>query len=190
MMETLYNFWPWYVAGPLIAFVLILMTLFGKRFGVSSNLDTACSILGAGSFSDYFKKDWKKEKWNLTFVLGAVLGGFLAKQFLMSDEVSHITTETAVWLTNMGFENAGGMFLPEEIFSVQALSQPFPLLILILGGLLVGFGTRLAGGCTSGHAISGLSNLQLPSLVAVIGFFIGGLLMVHLIFPFIFKFLA
>lgn len=185
-MEELYSFWPWYVAGPLIALVLISMTLFGKKFGVSSNLETTCTLLGAGKSSDYFKKDWKKEKWNLIFILGATLGGFLTSQFLMTNEVSHISTETAVWLTGLGFENAGGMFLPEEIFSVYALGQPQTLIILVVGGLLVGFGTRLAGGCTSGHAISGLSNLQLPSLVAVIGFFIGGLLMVHLLFPLIF----
>lgn len=50
----------------------------------------------------------------------------------------------------------------------------------------MGFGARWAGGCTSGHAISGLSNLQLPSLVAVLGFFAGGLLMTHLLFPLLF----
>lgn len=185
-MDVLYAFWPWYVAGPMIALVLIALTLFGKKFGVSSNLETTCTLLGAGKRSDYFKKDWKNEKWNLLFIVGAVLGGFLSSHFLMADEVSHISPETAVWLTQLGFENAGGMFLPEEIFSMSALSQPKILFLLILGGLLVGFGTRLAGGCTSGHAISGLSNLQLPSLVAIIGFFIGGLIMVHLLFPILF----
>ena len=60
-------------------------------------------------------------------------------------------------------------------------------MVLAVGGFLVGFGTRYAGGCTSGHAISGLSNLQLPSLVAVIGFFIGGLVMTHLIFPYLYS---
>ncbi|MBU2527296.1 MAG: YeeE/YedE family protein [Bacteroidetes bacterium] len=185
-MEVLYSFWSWYVAGPVIALVMVLMTYYGKRFGVSSSLETACSILGAGKVSNYFRVDWKTQKWNLIFILGAFLGGFISQQFLMTDEVSHISVETAVWLTDLGFQNAGGMFLPEEIFALDALSNPKVLLLLVLGGLLVGFGTRYAGGCTSGHAISGLSNLQLPSLVAVIGFFIGGLLMVHLIFPLIF----
>ncbi len=185
-MEVLFSFWPWYVAGPVIALIMVLLTLFGKKFGVSSNLDTACSLLGAGKINDYFKIDWKTQKWNLVFVLGALLGGFISQQFLMADETSHISAETAAWLANLGFENAGGMFLPEEIFALGSLANPKVLLTLILGGLLVGFGTRYAGGCTSGHAISGLSNLQLPSLVAIIGFFIGGLLMVHFLFPLIF----
>ena len=64
--------------------------------------------------------------------------------------------------------------------------DPKILAILFFGGLLVGFGARYAGGCTSGHAISGLSDLQLPSLIAVVGFFIGGLIMTHLLFPLIF----
>jgi uncharacterized membrane protein YedE/YeeE len=76
-------------------------------------------------------------------------------------------------------------YLPEELFSIQALMQPKVLLILSIGGFLVGFGARYAGGCTSGHAISGLSNLQLVSLYAVIGFFIGGLFMNHLLLPYI-----
>jgi uncharacterized membrane protein YedE/YeeE len=185
-MEVLFSFWPWYVAGPIIALVLVLMTFFGKKFGVSSNLETACSILGAGKISDYFKSDWKSQKWNLVFILGALLGGFISQQFLMTDETSHISIETTAWLADLGFLNAGGMFLPEEIFALDSLSNPKVLFLLIFGGLLVGFGTRYAGGCTSGHAISGLSNLQLPSLVAVVGFFIGGLVMVHFLFPLIF----
>ncbi len=185
-MEVLFSFWSWYVAGLIIALVMVFLILFGKRFGVSSNLETACSILGAGKINDYFKTDWKTQKWNLVFVLGALLGGFISRQFLMTDETSHISAETITWLSNLGFENAGGMFLPEEIFALDSLSNPKVLIVLILGGLLVGFGTRYAGGCTSGHAISGLSNLQLPSLVAVVGFFIGGLVMVHFLFPLIF----
>ncbi len=185
-MEVLFSFWSWYVAGPVIALVMVFLILFGKRFGVSSNLETACSLLGAGKISDYFKTDWKTQKWNLVFILGALLGGFISRQFLMTDETSHISAETKAWLSSIGFENAGGMFLPEEIFALDSLSNPKVLFVLILGGLLVGFGTRYAGGCTSGHAISGLSNLQLPSLVAVIGFFIGGLVMVHFLFPLIF----
>jgi uncharacterized membrane protein YedE/YeeE len=53
--------------------------------------------------------------------------------------------------------------------------------LLLVGGVLIGFGTRYAGGCTSGH-VSGLSNLQIPSLKAVIGFF-GGLIMSYFYSP-------
>jgi len=59
-------------------------------------------------------------------------------------------------------------------------------LVLAFGGLMVGFGSRYAGGCTSGHAISGLSDLQIQSLIAVAGFFIGGLLMTYFVLPLIF----
>jgi uncharacterized membrane protein YedE/YeeE len=59
--------------------------------------------------------------------------------------------------------------------------------MIVVGGFLVGFGTRYAGGCTSGHAIMGLSNLQWPSLVATISFMVGGFIMANLILPFILK---
>jgi uncharacterized membrane protein YedE/YeeE len=58
---------------------------------------------------------------------------------------------------------------------------------MVIGGFLVGFGTRYAGGCTSGHAISGLSNLQFASLIATIGFFAGGLIATHLLYPLLFN---
>lgn len=64
----------------------------------------------------------------------------------------------------------GEAYLPDELFATDALTDPKSLAILLFGGLLIGFGARYAGGCTSGHAISGLSNLQLPSLIAVVGF--------------------
>ena len=119
-------------------------------------------------------------------VLGAILGGFIASNY-MSDNTVEINPEVAQQLArDYHITSAGESYLPPEIFSPEALSDPFKVFILLLGGLLVGFGARYAGGCTSGHAISGLSNLQLPSLIAVIGFFIGGLLMIHIIYPFIF----
>jgi len=74
------------------------------------------------------------------------------------------------------------------LFSNAAFSDPYILLLLVVGGFLVGFGARYAGGCTSGHAISGLSNLQWPSLIAVIGFFIGGLLVNHFVVPLLFNY--
>ena len=73
-----------------------------------------------------------------------------------------------------------------EIFATDALYDPFIIAVLLVGGILVGFGARYGGGCTSGHGVSGLSNLQIPSLIAVIGFFIGGMIMIHLLYPLIF----
>ncbi|RDY60079.1 YeeE/YedE family protein [Flagellimonas nanhaiensis] len=182
----LYQSWPWYVSGPLIALVMAILVLMGKRFGMSSNLETFCSIGGAGKFVDYFKIDLKSKRWSLLVVLGAVIGGYLAANFFSPDPAVEISQATVNKLQELGFNSAGQAYLPTELFDVAVLSQPKTWILLLVAGLLVGFGTRYAGGCTSGHAISGLSNLQFPSLIAVIGFFVGGLIMVHLLFPLIF----
>ena len=185
-MHYILNPWPWYVSGPLIASVMALLLYFGKTFGMSSNLRTFCTIGGAGKFSDFFKLNWKNESWNLIVVLGAVIGGFIATQFLSNDSISDLNPETVKELRGMGFENAGTTLVPDEMYNLEAITSTSGLLLLIIGGLLVGFGTRYAGGCTSGHAITGLSSLQKPSLIAVIGFFIGGLIMTNFILPLIF----
>lgn len=184
-MNWIYEPWPWYVAGPVIALVMVLLLLFGKSFGVSANLRTVCSIAGAGKISDFFRFDWKSQIWNLVFVAGAVIGGYISHTFLTIDHTIDLNPKTIESLKLLGMENIGESYAPESIFGIEALSSIKGWLILVIGGILVGFGTRYAGGCTSGHAISGLSNLQLPSLIAVIGFFIGGLVMTFLILPYI-----
>ncbi len=185
-MDWMYEPWPWYVAGPLIALTMFILLFLGKKFGMSSNLETMCAIGGAGKAAEYFRFDWKKDRWNLMVVVGAVIGGFLASQY-MSNNTVEINPEVARQLSeDYDIDSAGDAYLPPEIFDAEQLGDPFILAVLILGGFMVGFGARYASGCTSGHAISGLSNLQLPSLIAVIGFFIGGLVMVHLLYPLLF----
>ncbi|MCX2679743.1 YeeE/YedE thiosulfate transporter family protein [Galbibacter sp. EGI 63066] len=186
-MEFILDPWPWYVSGPLIAMVMFLLIYFGKTFGMSSNLRTFCAIGGAGKKSDFFNFKWQEQKWNLMVVLGAVIGGFIAHFFLSNPTNIDLNSNTVQILQSFGFENTGKTLLPQEIYGWDAVLSLKGLLILIVGGFLVGFGTRYAGGCTSGHAISGLSNLQIPSLIAVVGFFIGGLIMTHFIIPLIFK---
>lgn len=178
--------WPWYVAGPIIALVMFALLYFDKTFGFSSNLRTMCSAAGAGTVSEFFRFDWKNQKWNLAFLVGAIIGGFISFQLLMDHQEVGLSTDTITNLNGLGFSSPGGEYLPAEIFGPQAIQSVGGILILLVGGLLVGFGARYAGGCTSGHAISGLSNLQVPSLIAVIGFFIGGLVMTHLILPHLF----
>ncbi|WP_299531551.1 YeeE/YedE thiosulfate transporter family protein [Ulvibacterium sp.] len=185
-MDFLLRPWPWYISGPLISLVLLILVYFGKTFGMSSNLRTICSIGGAGRFSDFFRFDWKAHLWNLVVVLGAMIGGFIAVTFLSDGSVIALNPETVSDLRELGFREAGKSLLPAEIYDWKSVLSFKGLTLLIVAGFLVGFGTRYAGGCTSGHAITGLSNLQLPSLVAVIGFFIGGLIMTHLILPLIF----
>jgi hypothetical protein len=136
--------------------------------------------------ADFFKFDWKAQRWNLIVAIGAVIGGYLAMNFLSNDVSVAIHADTVLALKQLHINDGGEAYMPTMLFDNQAFSNPKSLFLLLIGGFLVGFGARYAGGCTSGHAISGLSNLQLPSLIAVIGFFAGGLLMVHFIFPLIF----
>jgi uncharacterized membrane protein YedE/YeeE len=185
-MDYILQPWPWYISGPCIAIVMFLLLYFGKTFGMSSNLRTLCSIGGAGKKVEFFKMDWRNQKWNLIVVLGAIVGGFIASQFLSNPVNIDLSPATLNDLKELGFKNAGQSLLPPELFSWEAVLSIKGILILVVGGFLVGFGTRYAGGCTSGHAITGLSSLQLPSLIAVIGFFIGGLIMIHIIYPVLF----
>lgn len=185
-MEWIFEPWPWYVGGPLIAIIMFLLLFGGKKFGMSSNLRTMCAMGGAGKKVEFFNFDWRAQRWNLVVVVGAIIGGFIAAQFLSHDTAVDINPETVTTLENLGFNSAGEAYLPAELFATNAFTDPKALAMLLIGGILIGFGARYAGGCTSGHAISGLSNLQLPSLIAVVGFFIGGLIMVHLLFPLIF----
>ncbi len=186
MIEILTEPWPWFISGPLIALVMLLLLLAGGEFGVSSTLRSFCSIGGAGKHCDFFDFNWRSQIWNIVFVFGAVIGGFIANQFLMGSEGVSISQATLDDLKALGIEYSGGGYVPESLFNWQNLFSFKGIFLMIIGGFFVGFGTRWAGGCTSGHAISGLSNLQLPSLIAVIGFFIGGLIMTHFLFPIIF----
>lgn len=185
MIAWLSQPWPWYVSGAMIAFVMFLLIFFGKGFGLSSNLRTLCSMCGAGKTCDFFDFDWKGQRWNLLFILGALIGGFVAGNFLASPEPLALSEATVQDLAalNIAFD---GKLVPEALFSWSNLLTVRGFLLFAVGGFLVGFGARYAGGCTSGHAISGISNLQWPSLLAVVGFFIGGLFITHFVYPLIF----
>ena len=190
IIELVSQPWHWSVSGFMIAFVMFLLIILGKRFGVSSSFQAFCSIGGAGKVIDYFNYDWKKHDWLLMFVVGGIIGGGIAVNFLASPEPVQISNATIMDLEALGVQvpksNAEGMgFIPHDLFNFQTLTSLKGFLLMIVGGFLIGFGTRYAGGCTSGHAISGLSNFQLPSLVAVIGFFIGGLLTTFVLLPMI-----
>jgi len=186
MIEFISQPWPWYVAGPLVGLVVPMLLLAGGRmFGVSENMRHFCAAAIPGNIS-FFKYDWKTAgAWNLTMILGALIGGFIAATWLGNPEPIALAEATKTDLAQLGITNFDGL-VPESIFSWSGLSSMKGLLLIVVGGFLVGFGSRYAGGCTSGHAIMGLGNLQLPSLIAVLGFFAGGLLMTHLLFPFIF----
>lgn len=185
MREVITQTWSWWFSGTMIAAIMFFLLYFGQSFGFSSNLRTICAAAGLGKKAKLFDFNWKAQVWNLVFLAGAIIGGFIAKQFLSTDTPVQISPETISDLAKLGIAVPASL-QPAELFSLDALLSVKGFLVLAMGGLMVGFGSRYAGGCTSGHAISGLSDLQLPSLIAVIGFFIGGLAMTFLILPLIF----
>lgn len=184
MKEFITQTWSWWFSGLMISAIMFFLLYFGQSFGFSSNLRTICSMSGAGKKVKFFDFNWKGQSWNLLFLVGAILGGFISRQFLSNDTPVDISPSTIEDLANLGIA-APRSLQPAELFSLDAVLSLKGFSLLALGGLLVGFGTRYAGGCTSGHAISGLSDLQFPSLIAVMGFFIGGLIMTFLILPLI-----
>lgn len=185
MFELIKQPWPWYTSGIAIAAIMIALLLFGKTFGFSSNLRTICTIMGAGKKVKFFDFDWRTQRWNLLFLIGSMLGGFLVSAFLKDNEPLQLSSATIQDIKELGIV-FDGQLNPSQIFGWQSGTSIKNMILLLAGGILIGFDTRYAGGCTSGHAISGLSNLQIPSLIAVIGFFIGGLVMTHFLFPLIF----
>lgn len=176
--------WPWYVSGPLIGATMLLLLFLGRRFGLSTNLRTLCSVAGAGRLSGYFAENWRNQAWNLVFALGALLGGALMVLLGANDRFVRISAGTVENMARLGVGHTPGL-LPDSLFGTAAFAAAGPWLLWIIGGFLVGFGARWANGCTSGHGISGLSSLQKGSLLAVIGFFLGGLITTHLVLPWV-----
>ena len=185
-MDFLFHTWPWYVSGFLIAMIMLTLNYFGKVFGMSSNLRTLCTIAGADKMADFFKFDWKSQRWNLIVLLGAMIGGYVAVHFMSDPSNVTLNPQTLNQLRNMGIDAPNGKLVPTALFGNNIFKSPKIMAILIIGGIFIGFGSRYAGGCTSGHAIAGMSNLQRQSLKAVIGFFVGGLVMSYFILPLIF----
>jgi len=162
-MDFIYQPWPWYVAGPVIGVSVPLLLLMGnKKLGVSSTLRHICAACVPASIP-LFQYDWKKEIWNLYFVGGILIGGVLGG-VILSD---------------------GTELMPREIFNWGELITTRGFIMMIGGGFMVGFGTRYARGCTSGHGILGLSALQWPSLVAIMSFFLGGILFSNFVVPYL-----
>lgn len=180
--------WHWSVSGLLIGLTVpVLLILGNKAFGISSSLRHICAACFPADIS-FFKYDWKKESWNLFFVAGIALGGFIAGNYLQDGNDIQVAAATQARLANYGVHDYSAL-LPPEIFSWANLFSWKGLVFFVLGGLLVGFGTRYAGGCTSGHSIMGLSNLQWPSLVATCCFMAGGFFSANLLIPYLFKWL-
>jgi uncharacterized protein len=183
MLDLILSPWPWYVAGPMIgAMVPVLLFLGNRQFGFSNNLRNLCAAALPTSRAAFLRYDWKASGgWNLAFLAGTMLGGWIAVRWLGSGDVA-IAAATREALGAIGLSDFGGL-VPPELFAEATMFAPRSLVFLLGGGFLVGFGTQWAGGCSSGHGVAGLANFELASLIAVCGFFAGGLVGTHLLLP-------
>ncbi|MFD2202037.1 YeeE/YedE family protein [Shivajiella indica] len=177
-IELIKQPWPWWVAGPMIGLIVPTLLVVGNRsFGISSSLRHVCAMCVPAKIP-FFTYDWKKELWNIAFVIGVGIGGFVGHFILANPELIEVAESTQRDLAALGITDYRSI-MPHEIFNWENLFTAKGLLFFVFGGFLVGFGTRYAGGCTSGHAIMGISSLQWPSVIATIFFMLGGFLMTH-----------
>lgn len=190
-MQTIISYisqpWPWYIAGPLIGLVIILLQwIDNKPLAASSSYRHVCSAAFPNGIPFLINYNWKSESWNLFFVTGITIGGFLAGNFLSHPGDITINPETTVQLQSMGVQNTNG-FAPARLFSLPALQTIPGIIVIVFGGFLIGFGSRYAGGCVSGHSMTGISDLQWTSMLATISIFIGGILASYYLLPLILK---
>lgn len=186
MLEFIKQPWPWYIAGPIIGLTVPTLLILGnKSFGISSSLRHVCASCVPANIP-FFQYDWKKEIWNLFFVFGIFLGGIITMQIFSNPLPVDIHPELQAELAGYGITHLENL-VPKDVFNWSNLFTVQGFVMMVIGGFLVGFGTRYAGGCTSGHAIMGLSTLQWPSLIATVSFMIGGIIMANFILPFILK---
>jgi uncharacterized membrane protein YedE/YeeE len=184
MIELLKEPWPWYVCGVLIGLMAPLLLILGnKHFGISSSLRHVCAACFPANIT-FFKYNWKKDVWNLFFVAGILIGGFIATKYLSTPQQISINPALAQQLARFGINDYFNL-VPRQLFSFGSLFTARGFIMMVVGGFLVGFGTRYAGGCTSGHSIMGLSTLQLSSLIATICFMTGGFIMTNLLLSYI-----
>lgn len=185
-MSILNQPWPWYITGPLIGLMVPLLLIIGnKAFGISSSLRHICAMC-IPTNAKFFKYDWKAESWNLIFALGMIIGGMIAGIVFKNPNDIQLSEKAVTSISQLGITNFSGL-APAELFNFSSLLTLKGFLFMIVGGFLVGFGTRYANGCTSGHSIMGISNLQWPSLIATCCFFAGGLIMTWFIIPILMK---
>lgn len=184
MTELLYKPWPWYIAGPIIGLMVPALLLLGnKKLGISSTLRQICAACYPANIP-FLQYDWKKDSWNLFFVFGILIGGFIGGKLLANPQPVNISENTIALLSSYGLAHNPGL-MPEELFNWKSVLTLKGFLLMVAGGFMVGFGTRYARGCTSGHGIFGLAALQWPSLVATASFFIGGILVSYFVLPYI-----
>jgi uncharacterized membrane protein YedE/YeeE len=155
----------WAIGGAAIAVVtLCLLYLASRRLGISTGFEDMCGLVLQ---QPYFRRDSVRldRRWRLPFVAGLVVGGFVSAVL------------GGGWTPTWSL----GMF--DRVIGFGPVGK---LVWMFVGGLFIGFGTRLAGGCTSGHGIFGLSNLELPSLVTTLSFMAGGIVTTQFVYRILF----
>ncbi len=174
--------WPWYVAGPMIGLMVPLLLWVGNHlFGVSSSLRHVCAATVPCGLP-YFSYDWRKDLWNLWFVAGIAVGGVVAAGWLQGGGPEPLAPAMVERLRSMGLTGSGDL-LPRELFDGSGALGGIGWGLVTVGGFLVGFGARYAGGCTGGHTIAGIATLQRASIIASIAFFVGGLVTARWFLP-------
>ncbi len=189
-METLTTYifqpWPWYVGGPLIGFIIILLQwVDNKPLAASSSYRHVCAATFPSKIP-FLNYNWKGEIWNLYFVAGILIGGFIAGYLLSQTGNVALTNKTAEQLQAMGLNDTTG-FAPAQLFSFKALATIPGFVVLVIGGFLIGFGSRYAGGCVSGHSMTGMSDLQWTSMLATCCIFAGGIFTAYILLPLVLK---
>ena len=134
MKEIITQTWAWWFSGTMIALIMFFLLYFGQSFGFSSNLRTICAAAGLGKKTPFFKFNWKSQTWNLVFLVGAILGGFIAKQFLSTDSPLNISQATITDLGKLGIA-APASLQPAELFGLEAILSLKGFLLLAMGGL-------------------------------------------------------
>ncbi len=178
--------WQWYVGGPLIGLmILALLWIENKPFAVAGSYRHLCAAAVPAGIP-FLKYNWKAEAWNLFFAAGIIAGGLIAGIVFAHSSHVAVSDATTRCLHNLGLHDMSG-FLPPELFSFAALKTIKGFIIVVAGGFLVGFGSRYAGGCTSGHSMSGISDLQWTSMLATAFFFAGGIFSAYVLLPLILK---
>ncbi len=184
MLEILSSFWPWYIGGPLLGLTVpALILLTGHQLGISLCFKPPLAIM-FGKKIPFFNYLWQTDVWRMVFVFGIAVGGFLALHVFAASAPPDINPATVSALKELGITDFSSI-LPADLFGIHMASNPAVVAFLVIGGFLVGFGARYANGCTSGHAIMGISYFQIASVIAAASFFAGGLFMTHVIYPYI-----
>ncbi|MES2389578.1 MAG: YeeE/YedE thiosulfate transporter family protein [Bacteroidota bacterium] len=184
MIDVIKKPWPWYVAGPLIGLTVPALLIFGNRsFGISSTFRDICAACLPAKLP-FFSYNWRTSAWNLYFVLGIFLGAVFAGSALANPAPVIVDPRLSAELAGYGITDFSAL-LPVQLFNLHALLTFRGFIFTVIGGFLVGFGTRYAGGCTSGHAIMGISALQWPSVLATCCFMAGGFATANLVLPYL-----